>query len=425
MFDASDVRLDFPLLKHKVHDQPLVYLDNAATTQKPQTVLDAVVEYYTHHNANVHRGVHTLSDLASTAWETAREQIATFFGAQPTELIMVRNTTEALNAVAYGWGLNNLKPNDVVISSLLEHHSNLVVWQQLCQKQQARLELVSLTPEGQIDLGHLQQIIESANTVKLLSFSWVSNTTGAVLDLIKLDRIITIYEGKKKHRPLLAIDAAQAAPHLPIAFDQSRIDFLAFSGHKLYGPMGCSGLLVKEQLLSENTFQPWLFGGGMIEDVQPTQTTFHSNPTERFTAGTPDVAGAVGLSAALAYVLGLGKNEVLSHHLKLLQYAWQRLSALPAIQVIGPAPGNEHHPTRLGSVAFVPSYAHAHDVAQALDRLGIAVRSGYHCTQPLHETLGWQPTVRASFGVYNTLQDIDTLIAGLHKAYQIFGSSSV
>lgn len=412
---------DFPILAKKIHKKKLVYLDNAASSQKPTAVLDAMREYYTQHYANVHRGVHQLSDESTQAWESAREQIAAFFGASQTELIMVRNTTEAINGVAYGWGDHNLSKGDVVLTTMLEHHANFVVWQELCKRTGAQFEVVPVTDDGAIDMQAFEdRIKEFADKLKLVAAVHVSNTTGAVLDVTRLMAMVHKHTSNDQVR--VFIDGAQAAPHMPVDFHELGVDFYGVSGHKMLGPMGSGVLLVREELLKNEEMKPWLFGGGMIGEVYVDRTLYNQDIVERFTAGTPDVASAVGLGAACEYLNTINMTKVFEHDVELVQYAWQKLSQNKAVRLVGPEPQvNDGVPTRLGSVTFLMNKAHAHDVAQILDSEGIAVRSGHHCTMPLHTDQDWIATVRASFSVYTTKADIDALTQGIEKVQKVLG----
>jgi len=414
MFDPQEIKRDFPILTKQVHGKPLIYLDNGASSQKPQAVLDAIVEYYTRHYANVHRGVHQLSDESTGVWENSKKIIADFFGAQTEELIMVRNTTEALNGIAYGWGSHNLKAGDVILTTVMEHHSNFVTWQELAKSTGAELKVVAVDAQGRIDLKKMESLLSTK--VKLIALGFVSNVTGTVNPIKK------IVEMSRKVHARVVVDAAQAAPHLKINFASSGVDFMAISGHKMLGPMGAGVLLVKKQLLELEEMKPWLFGGGMINDVTIAKATYHQTLSERFTAGTPDVASAVGLAAACQYLSRIGMDEVEQHDRNLVAYTLEQLATVPEVSVIGPTlplqPNQELD--RVGSVAFIYNGVHAHDVAQVLDSEGIAVRSGHHCTQPLHDACGWQATIRISFQVYNTIQDIDVLINALSKVKKVF-----
>lgn len=422
MFDSHIVRKDFPLFAEPAQ-QGLVYLDSAATSQKPQVVLDAISEYYRTSTANVHRGVHALSDASTHVWEESRKTIAHFLGATPQELIITRNTTEALNGVAYGWGDAYLKPGDVIITTLLEHHANIVPWQQLCARTGAELVFVPVVPEsGRLDMSALAVLLkEYSSRTRLVTCTHVSNTLGT---LVPLDQVVSLVRSTcGANGPRILVDGAQAAPHISVKFDQLGVDFYAFSGHKMLGPMGSGGLLVRSELLESGEMRPWFFGGGMIAEVHTTGTHFHSDPQERFTPGTPDVASAAGLAAACRYLTMLDMKEVAKHDAALVVYAIEKLQTVPGVQLVGPVPTSTDAVfDRCGSVAFVYAGVHAHDVAQVLDSEGIAVRSGHHCTMPLHEACGWQATVRASFSVYSTTEDIDALCAGLKKVAQVFGT---
>lgn len=417
MFDSTRIRQDFPILSRTVHNKPLVYLDNAATAQKPRQVIEAIVEYYTQHNANVHRGVHTLSDESTIVLDQSRHIIAKFFGAQDEELIMVQNTTEGINAVAYGWGDAHLNEGDVIISTLMEHHSDLVVWQELCHRTGAQLVFLDVDEQGRIDLKQLQTMLTEL-PVKLVTVAHVSNTLGTVNPIQDMAQLIKAHRAQAK----ILVDGAQAAPHLPVNFNRLGVDFYIFSGHKMLGPMGSGGLLVKQELLQSNEMKPWLFGGGMIQSVTQAATEFSEDICERFTAGTPDVASTVGLAAACTYLNSIGMSEVERYDRELVAYALGKLAEMPELTLIGPTqPLAENQLLdRLSSVAFLYQGVHAHDVAQILDSEGIAVRSGHHCTMPLHLAYKWQATTRASFQVYTTKEEIDSLVASLAKVKKVF-----
>lgn len=401
---------DFPIFK--TYPQ-LSYLDNSATTQKPQVVLDAMNNYYATSCANVHRGVHLLSDLSTTAFDQSKEKIATFFGAKNHELIITRNATEALNGIAYGWAMDNLKKDDVILVSLMEHHANIVPWQELSKRNHTQLVFINLTEDGQIDLVDFENKLSTfKEKIKLVSLIHVSNTLGT---LNPIGEIITLIK-KHKINCRIAIDGAQSAPHLKINFSKMGVDFYAFSGHKMLGPMGVGGLIVKEELLQSEEMKPWLFGGGMIESVYQDQTIFNSDLNEKFVAGTPDVASVVGLAAACDYLDKIGMDKIEDHEQQLTSYALQELSKIPEIKIIGPLDPKK----RLSSVAFVYDGVHAHDVAQVLNQDEVAVRSGHHCTMPLHLSCGWIATVRASFSVYSTTEDIDRLVLAIKKVKTIF-----
>lgn len=418
MFDPVQLLNDFPILATKPHGKSLVYLDNAATSQKPRQVIEAISRYYQEHNANVHRGVHALSDISTSDWEESRQEVASFFGAKPSELIVTRNTTEALNGVVYGWAEHTLQPGDSIITSLCEHHSNFVPWQQLAKRKQLELKIVNIDEAGRLNT---EQLLEWAKDerCKLLALTHVSNTLGTQMPLEELVPAIRQVNQNIK----IVIDGAQAAPHIPVNFAKLDVDFYAFSGHKLLAPMGVGGLIVRESLLKEDQMKPWLYGGGMIDQVGTEKTTFIEDSSERFTAGTPDVASLVGLAAACRYLRTLGMEQVAAHDQSLVLYAIKKLQAISDVSLIGPVTPLEgvEKLDRVGSVAFVYHDVHAHDVAQVLDSQGVAVRSGHHCTMPLHTEYKWQATLRASFHVYTTKTDIDALVASLQHVRQVFG----
>ncbi len=413
MFDPLTIGNDFPLIVK--NRKKLVYLDSAATSQKPKVVLDAITAYYQSANANVHRGVHQLSELSTQMWQEARQTIADFFGAKPEELIITRNTTEAINGAAYGFADHHLKAGDVIMATLMEHHSNLVVWQEVCKRTGAKLEIIPITPDGRLDLSWFKYHLDSA--VKLVAVTHVSNALGTLNDINQI--------GEMAHQvgARVLVDAAQSAPHLPIHFDHMHVDFLAVSAHKMLGPMGIGALIVKQELLDNNLMQPWLFGGGMIESVTPQTASYHPDAAERFTAGTPDVASGVGWQAAIEYLQGLGMKAVGEHDQMLVKYTLEVLSQNPRVKLIGPTVFADKKFDRVGSVAFLYEGVHAHDVAQILDSEGVAVRSGHHCTMPLHTACGWPATIRASFNVYNTKTDVDVLAQSLLKVDQVFGAA--
>jgi cysteine desulfurase / selenocysteine lyase len=401
---------DFPIFKNY---PKLVYLDNAATSQKPQSVINAISHYYENSCANVHRGVHNLSDVSTTVFETSKENVAKFFGAKNTELILTRNATEALNGMVYGWAENNLKEGDVILVSLMEHHANIVPWQELGKRIETHLNYIPLTTEGLLDLDDLEKkITKYGNKIKLISLAHVSNTLGTVSPIKKIIALI------KKHKLdcKISLDGAQSAPHMKINFAKLGVDFYSFSGHKMLGPMGIGGLIVKEELLKTEEMKPWLFGGGMIDSVYKDKTKFNDDLSERFIAGTPDVASIAGLSAACDYLGKIGMDNVENHDRDLIRYTLKKLSQINEVKIIGPLDAKY----RLGSVAFIYKGVHAHDVAQVLNGENVAVRSGHHCTMPLHVENKWMASVRASFSVYNSKDDIDQLIKAIKKIKTIF-----
>ncbi len=411
MLNTDNIKRNFPILSREIKSKKLVYLDNAATSQKPFSVIEAISSYYLNNNANVHRGVHTLSDESTTIFEESKKKIADFFGAQNNELIFVRNTTGAINGVAYGWGDQNIIEGDVILVSILDHHSNIVVWQELCKRKKANLIFVGITKDGKLDIIDFSKKLKKfAEKIKLVAFPHVSNALGSSIDL----KIIVKKVRSTNSSIRILIDGAQSAPHMKINFSNLRVDFFVFSGHKMLGPMGIGGLLVREKLLKTDEMKPWLFGGGMIAEVHETHTSFHDDLNERFTAGTPDVASVAGLAAACEYLENLGMDNVLKHDQELVSYALDELSKNKKIEVVGPKDN-----TRVGSVSFIYKGVHAHDVAQVLDSEGIAVRSGHHCTMPLHTSQKWAATTRASFQVYNSKEDVSALIDGLEKVASI------
>jgi len=421
MFDPICIQQDFPILSQLVAGKKLVYLDNAATTQKPEVVIDAISEYYRTSNANVHRGIHTLGDTSTRLFEQSRQTIATFLGAHTDELIFCRNTTEALNGVAYGWADHNLATGDVILVSLQEHHSNLVVWQEVAQRTGAAVEFIALSVDGTLDLDLFALQIKHFNhKIKLIALTHVSNTLGIINPISEILYSIKV-QFSSQNRPKIVLDAAQSVPHIPINFSSLGVDFLAFSGHKMLAPMGSSGLIVKKEILESGQMQPWLFGGGMIDSVTAEKTNFAESITDRFTAGTPDVASAVGLAAACEYLQKIGMHSVFEHDHELVSYTLEELKKFPHLTVIGPTTaGTLEKPERIGSVAFIYEGVHAHDVAQVLSNEGVAVRSGHHCTMPLHLHFKWQATTRISFQIYTTKQDIDDCIVALKKVATVF-----
>lgn len=421
MFDQREIKKDFPILERQINGHALRYLDNAATSQKPRSVIEAITHYYETSNANVHRGVHTLSDESTKLWQESRQTIARFFGADPAELIITRNTTEAVNGVVYGWAEDHIGEGDIVVTTLMEHHADIVPWQELVHRKKAELKFIGLDVQGRLRLDELEQMIavQSLN-LKLIVVAHASNALGTLNPVERIAAWIKESYAGKTGRPRLLVDGAQTAPHLPINFHELDADFFAFSGHKMLGPMGIGGLLVRKELLTTNEMKPWLFGGGMIAEVSQTNTIFNEDTAERFTAGTPDVASLVGLAAACSYLQKLGMHNVLAHDQELVRYALEKLQAVPEVELIGPTEFENGSFDRIGSVSFIYRGVHAHDVAQVLDSEGIAVRSGHHCTMPLHTAFNWQASVRVSFQVYNSTEDIDALVAALSKVKQIF-----
>ncbi len=396
------IRQDFPLL---LHHPDLIYLNSAATSQKPEVVIEAVSRYYRELNASVHRGAYTLSVQASESYEQARRTLARFVGADEREIIFVRNTTEALNLVAYAWGLRNLGPGDEILLTEMEHHANLVPWHLICERTGARIKAIPLGPDGRLELEALDVLL--SHRVKLVSVMHVSNVLGTV------NPVARIAQAAKAIGALMVVDGAQSAPHMPVDVRALGADFYAFSGHKMLGPTGIGVLWGRYELLQ--TLAPFLGGGSMIREVYVEHSTY-AQPPQRFEAGTPAVAEAVGLAKAVEYLEGLGMDRVWQHELELVAYALKRLDEeLPEVRTFGP-----RGPDRGGVIPFVLGDIHAHDVATALDQYGIAVRAGHHCAQPLHRKLGVPATVRASFYVYTTPEDVDRFIEALKKVRDFF-----
>jgi cysteine desulfurase / selenocysteine lyase len=409
--DIHALRQDFPILSRRIHDQPLVYLDNAATSHKPRQVIEAITNYYTHHNANVHRGVHTLSDESTDLYDQARRTIANFIhAAKPEELIFTKNTTEAINLVAFSWGSQNLQAGDEIIVTELEHHSNLLPWQRLCQQTGARLVICPVDGNGDLASDHLVSLV--GDRTKLICLTQISNVLGTIVDVKHLAQAIRRSGSGAK----ILVDGAQSVPHQPVDVQALKVDFLVFSGHKMLGPMGIGCLYVKKELL--DSMAPFFVGGGMISDVYEDHCTYADLP-DRFDAGTPNVAGAVGLAAACDYLDQIGLESIQSHEQDLTAYGLNRLAELEAKNLLT-LYGLRDPAHRAGILTFNLTGIHAHDTAQILDReFALAVRSGHHCNQLLTRKLGTPATVRASFYLYNTKAEIDLLIRGLHRVREI------
>ncbi len=402
-FDVEGVRRDFPALHQDVHGRPLVYLDSAATALKPQSVIDAVTEVYSKNCANVHRGVHLLSQRATLAFEAAREKVRGFVNARETaEVVFVRGTTEAVNLVAQTLG-RRLGPGDEVLVTGLEHHSNLVPWQMACEATGAHLVAADVSDRGEVTLEAVEQKL-SAKT-RIVAVAHASNTLGTVLPVKDIARLA------HERGAVVLVDGAQAAPHLSIDVQDLDADFYAFSGHKVYGPTGI-GVLYGRRAIFE-ALPPWQGGGSMIRSVSLAKTTYKGLP-DRFEAGTPDIAGAIGLGAAIDYVKALGFAALEAHEAKLLAYGTALLEGLPGVRLIGTAPH------KIGVLSFVMEGIHPHDLGTLVDGEGVAIRTGHHCTQPLMERFSVPATARASFGMYNTEQDVDRLVGALRKAKELF-----
>ena len=400
-------RADFPLLSA---NPDLHYLDSAATSQKPGVVLDAIREFYETSNANPHRGAYALSVQATEVYHGARSRIAKFLGVADADcLIFTRGTTESLNLVAGSWGIDNVERGDEIVVTALEHHANFVPWQVLAGRKGAKFRICELTPDGRIDLDCLASMLN--RRTKVLAFNHVSNALGTINPVADIVRI-----ARERCDAILVCDGAQSAPHFPVSFDSLGVDFYAFSGHKMLGPMGIGGLIGKRQMLEE--MPPYQTGGDMIEFVYDDRTTWNVLP-HKFEAGTPNAANAVGLAAAVEYLDTIGMDRVISHERALMSRAQQELSAIDGIRIYGP-PVSE----RSGVVSFTLNDVHPHDLATILDGEGVCIRAGHHCAQPLMRRLDVAATARASFYVYNDERDIDALMAGIAKAREIFGFTS-
>ena len=404
MLDTS-IRADFPILARKEHGHRLVYLDNAATTQKPRQVLDAILNYYSTSNANVHRGAYGLAVAATEAYEAARAAVGRFANAWATEaVVFTRGTTEAINLVAGSWGRANVKAGDTVVVTAMDHHSNLVPWQILCAEKGATVRMVEITPDGRIDLLDFGRALEARP--RLVAFPYVSNSLGTVNPAAELTRLAHAAGA------VVVVDGAQATAHLRVDVQALGCDFYALSGHKMLGPMGSGALIAKPALLE--AMPPYHGGGEMIERVWDDHSTWNMIP-HKFEGGTPNVEGAVGLAAAIAYLEKIGMEKIAKHEQELARVAIERLSQIEGVTVYGP---KDH---RAGVVPFTYGDIHPHDLATILDREGVCIRAGHHCTQPLMRRLGVAATARASFYIYNGVDDVDSLVVAVRKAGELFG----
>ncbi len=405
--DWTRLREDFPILSEIVHGRPLVYLDNAATTQKPRPVMDALVHYYEHDNANVHRGIHALSARSTDAFEAGRERVARFIQARETdEIIFTRGTTEGINLVANTWGAANLRAGDVILLTEMEHHSNLVPWQMLAQRTGARLAFVPIQgDEGLLDLSRFDALLTPE--VKLFAFAHVSNSLGTINPVRELCR------RARAVGAVTLVDAAQSAGHMPIDVREIDCDFLAFSGHKMCGPTGIGVLYGRREILQP--MPPWQGGGEMIVEVRYPSARYKMSP-HRFEAGTPDIAGVIGLAAAIDYLESIGMDRIHQYDQELGTEAVERLSTVPGIRILGPRSG------RAGLVSFALEQVHAHDIVTFADQRGVALRGGHHCTQPLMRRLGLESTARASFYFYNTRQEIEYLADVIREVHAFFSA---
>lgn len=402
--DLAAVRADFPILTRRVHGRRLVYLDNAATSQKPRAVIDTILRYYEQGNANIHRGVHFLSVEATEAHDEARGIVQRFLNAaSPNEIVFVRGATEAINLVAQTWGRANVKAGDEVLVTAMEHHSNIVPWQILCEEKGAHLRVAPIDDSGELILDEFEKLISPRT--RIVATTHVSNALGTVLPLRRMIEIA------HSHGVPVLVDGAQSVPHMRVDVQALGADFYAFSGHKVYGPTGIGVLYGKYALL--DSMPPYQGGGDMIASVTFEKTTY-KKPPHKFEAGTPDIAGAIALGAALEYVNHLGIDRIAAHEHDLLSYATEAVGAIPGVRLIGTARD------RTGVLSFILDDVHPHDLGTILDNEGIAVRAGHHCAQPVMLRYGIPATTRASFAVYNTREEIDLLVQGIQKAREVF-----
>jgi len=408
VINIESVRNDFPILKRKVHkDKSLVYFDNAATTQKPIQVIEAISNYYLNYNSNIHRAVHELAEEATAAYETTRDKVAKFINAKNREeIIFVRGTTEAINLVAYAWGRQNIHKDDIIVTTEYEHHSNIVPWQLLAKEKEAKLEYIGVDDNGELILDHLDKYLQTGK-VKIVTFSQMSNVLGTIT---KSEEII-----KKCHKygAKVLVDAAQSVPHLKVDLQNLDCDFFAFSAHKMLGPTGVGVLWARKDLLQEMI--PFNGGGDMIREVHKYETTWNDLPY-KFEAGTPNIADVIGFGAAIDYLEKIGMDKVREHEMELTKYALDKLSQIKGIKLYGPMDITK----RGGVISFNLGDIHPHDLATIIDEDGIAIRSGHHCAQVLMERLDVAATSRASFYIYNTKEEVDVFIKSLYRAKELF-----
>ncbi|HEY8418365.1 MAG TPA: cysteine desulfurase [Limnochordales bacterium] len=404
MMDARLIRRDFPVLEQMVNGRPLVYLDSAATAQKPRPVIEAVRRFFEEYNANVHRAIHALGERATAEYEEARRKVARFINAPaPRNIVFTKNATESINLVAYSWARGNLKPGDEILVSPIEHHSNLVPWQLAARATGARLRFFDVTPDGRLRLDNLEELI--SERTRLVAVTHVSNVLGTIVPVQE------IVAAARRVGAVVLVDGAQSVPHMPVDVQALGCDFLAFSGHKMGGPTGIGVLYGREELLER--MDPFLGGGDMISAVRLESSEWAELPY-KFEAGTPPIAEAIGLGAAVDYLTGIGMDQVHAHERQLTAYARERLQQVPGVTIYGPE-------ERGGLVTFNVGDIHPHDLATVLDQHGIAIRAGHHCAQPVMEWLGVPATARASFWIYNTEEDVDRLVEGLRAAKEFFG----
>jgi cysteine desulfurase/selenocysteine lyase len=404
-FDVAAVRADFPALAQTVHGRPLVYLDNAATTQKPRQVIDAIAHYYERDNANVHRGVHALSERATEAYEGARHKVRAFVNASSVaEIVLTRNATESINLVARAWGDANVHKGDEVLISAMEHHSNIVPWQQLCERTGATLKVIPIDDRGDLVMDEFGRLLSPRT--KIVSVAHLSNALGTV------NPVAEITARAKAAGAAVLIDGSQAAYHMAVDVRAIGADFYAFTGHKVYGPTGIGVLYGREAVL--DAMPPFLGGGDMIRTVTLERSTWNDLPY-KFEAGTPNIAGAIGLGAAVDYIRSIGFDAIGGHEARLLARATEAIAAVPGVRIVGTAR------RKASVVSFVMDGIHPHDIGTIVDREGVAIRTGHHCAQPVMDRYGIPATARASFAMYNTLEEIDVLVAALGRARELLG----
>jgi cysteine desulfurase/selenocysteine lyase len=406
--ELEEIRDDFPVLRQKVHGKPLIYFDNAATSQKPRIVIEALNDYYERYNANVHRGIHALAERATREYERAREKVARFINAPSTDsVIFTRGTTEGINLVAYSWALTNLKKGDEILTTFMEHHSNTVPWYQACERTGAVIKRIELNPDGMLHLDDLDKLV--TNRTKLVAVTQQSNVLGTI------NPVRQIADAAHKKGAVVLVDGAQSVPHMPVDVQAMDCDFFAFSGHKMCGPTG-SGVLYGRRALLE-AMPPFMGGGEMIKEVWFDHVKYNDLPY-KFEAGTPSIAESIGLGVAVDYLTAIGLDKIRQHEKQITQYALDRLKEFPEITVYGPKDAEK----RGGLVAFTLGDVHAHDIATFADQDGVAIRAGHHCAMPLHKKLGLAATARASFYLYNNRDEVDVFIEMLHKAKKFFGA---
>jgi len=401
--DIAAIRQEFPILNREVKGRPLIYLDNAATTQKPQTVIDAIIHYYTHYNANIHRGIHTLAEEATAAFEQTRDAVKSFIGAgSREEIIFTKGTTEGINLVAYSWGRKNINAGDEIIISSMEHHSNIVPWQLLCEEKKAVLKIIPVSDSGELLLDEYEKLL--GPKTRLLSIVHVSNALGTV------NPVKQMIARAHAVGAVVLVDGAQSSVHLDIDVQDMDCDFFAFSAHKLYGPTGVGVLYGKRELLE--SMPPFQGGGEMIKEVSFQKTTYNDLPY-KFEAGTPNIGDVIAFKSAIQFIQSNGKDRIRKHELDLLEYAHRELEKIPGLQIIGKAK------EKVSVVSFIIQKAHPQDIGILLDNRGIAIRTGHHCAQPLMDRFCIPGTARASFAVYNTRYEIDELVKGLQRVVKI------